>query len=168
MRDDMLEVTTPAQFKALGHPTRHRILYALDMPATVSQLATRLDINKGNVAHHLKALVSGGLVRETSTRQVRGGTERYFQRTALSVRLSGDHVAGQLPVALSAIAAEIAAAAPDPLFTIRHLRLTASQAGMLRDALSALVADAVPAAGDEPRYGVLVSLYQQPEPPDGG
>jgi DNA-binding transcriptional ArsR family regulator len=161
MPDDLLEVVSSAQFKALAHPTRHRILYALDTPATISQLAARLAINKGNVAHHLKVLVAGGLVREAATRQVRGGTERYVERTARAVKVSGDHLASQFAAAMSAVADELAAAAPDPLLTIRHLRLTAAQAATLREALSALVTDVAPAGEDEHRYGVLVGLYQQ-------
>ena len=41
--DDVAEVTTPQQFKALGHPMRHRLLFALAQgEATISQLAATL------------------------------------------------------------------------------------------------------------------------------
>ena len=51
---DRLEVSTAAQFKALGHPLRHRLLFALGQEAaTISQLAVALGTAKGNVAHHL-------------------------------------------------------------------------------------------------------------------
>jgi DNA-binding transcriptional ArsR family regulator len=51
-------VTTPEQFKALGHPMRHRLLFALGRDeATISQLAATLGSNKGNISHHLRVLV---------------------------------------------------------------------------------------------------------------
>ena len=37
---DSMPISSPAQFKALGHPMRHRLLFALGQePATISQLA---------------------------------------------------------------------------------------------------------------------------------
>lgn len=79
--DDDVAVTTPEQFKALGHPTRHRLLFALGRgEATISQLAATLGSNKGNVSHHLKVLARAGLVQAASTRTVRGGTEQYYRR----------------------------------------------------------------------------------------
>ena len=81
--DDVAAVTTPEQFKALGHPMRHRLLFALGQgEATISQLAAALGSNKGNIAHHLKVLADAGLVRPAGTRQVRGGTEQYYQRAS--------------------------------------------------------------------------------------
>jgi DNA-binding transcriptional ArsR family regulator len=161
MSDELLDVSTPEQFKALGHPTRHRLLFALDRPATISQLAATLGIHKGNVAHHLKMLAAAGLVRHGETRQVRGGTERYYERAARALQLSGEHAAANLPVALQAVAQEIAAAMPDPLLTLRHLRLTAEQASQLAATLTALAHDIDDAGDNEPRYGLLVGLYQQ-------
>src|SRR2546430_13285416 len=79
--DNVAAVTTPEQFKALGHPMRHRLLFALAQgEATISQLAVALGSNKGNVAHHLKVLAGAGLVRLAATRAGRGGTEQYWRR----------------------------------------------------------------------------------------
>ena len=76
-------ISTAAQFKALGHPMRHRLLLALGQgKATISQLAAALGSNKGNIAHHLKVLTDAGLASPAGTRQVRGGTERYYRRSA--------------------------------------------------------------------------------------
>jgi DNA-binding transcriptional ArsR family regulator len=160
--DDELHVSTPEQFKALAHPTRHRLLYALDRPATISQLAVALDTRKGNVAHHLKVLVDGGLVAAGETRHVRGGTEVYYQRVSARVRMTaGEHSADQLPIAFHAVADEIADAKPDPFLTIRHLRLTAAQAIDLTATLTAL-AEELPSAGDDqPRFGLILGLYEQ-------
>src|SRR6185436_282372 len=114
--DDVAAVNTPEQFKALGHPMRHRLLFALGQePATISQLAAALGSNKGNVAHHLKVLADAGLVRSAGTRQVRGGTEQYYSRAAR--KLSFDD-APTTEVAFRALAAEIAAAEPDPFLVL--------------------------------------------------
>ena len=63
MDDDgeVARISTAAQFKALGHPMRHRLLLALGQgQATISQLAAALGSNKGNIAHHLKVLDGRG------------------------------------------------------------------------------------------------------------
>ncbi|MET8909231.1 ArsR family transcriptional regulator [Micromonospora sp. NPDC004551] len=158
-----LEVRTPAQFKALAHPFRHRLLFALGSgPATISQLATGLGAAKGTVAHHLKVLTEAGMVRTAHTRQVRGGTEQYHERAFR--RLTGETVdAGATSAMFGAVAEELAGD-PDPLLHLRHLRLTPAQAQRLRATLDALVGEAEEAAPDQPRYGVLVSLYRRGDP----
>lgn len=171
MADDVVAITEPQQFKALGHPTRHRLLFALGQgDATISQLAAALDSNKGNVAHHLRVLADAGLVEPAGTRQVRGGTEQYFRRAARALSF-GD--AATTEVAFRAIAAEIAAARPDPFLVHRTLRLTAEHAGRLLAVLRE-VADAAEdggavdggavdggaAAEATARYSVLLGFYQ--------
>ena len=160
--EDVLAVTDARQFKALGHPTRHRLLFALGQgDATISQLAAALGSNKGNVAHHLKVLAEAGLVRPSGTRQVRGGTEQYFRRVARALSY-GD--AATTEVALRAIAAEIAGAGPDPFLVHRTLRLTAEHAA----ALLAVLREVAHSAGDgesESRYSVLLGFYQPGQGP---
>ena len=163
--DDVAWVTTPEQFKALGHPMRHRLLFALGQgQATISQLAAALDSNKGNIAHHLKVLAAAGLVRPAGTRQVRGGTERYYQRASRGLKYDN---AATTDVAFRALAAEIAAAEPGPFLMLRTLRLTPEHAKQLTATLSDLAHQAEDAS-DQPRYSLLLGLYQpaQPSPPD--
>ena len=162
-----LEVRTPAHFKALAHPFRHRLLFALGSgPATISQLATGLGAAKGTVAHHLKVLTEAGMVRVAHTRQVRGGTEQYHERAFRRlVGETGD--AGATSALLGAVAEELAGD-PDPLLHLRHLRLTPAQAERLRSTLDALVGEAEEAGVDQPRYGVLVSLYRRGDPAGPG
>ncbi|HEX5597267.1 MAG TPA: winged helix-turn-helix domain-containing protein [Micromonosporaceae bacterium] len=158
--DEVLEVTTPAQFKALGHPFRQRLLFSLGQrPATISQLAVALSAQKGNVAHHLKVLREAGLVRMVQTRQVRGGTEQYYQRSARRISLASNEP-GPTAGMLAAVAEELAVAQGDPLLVLRHVRLTAEQAQRLATTLSELVAAAEDAGDGEPRYGVLVSVWE--------
>lgn len=160
--DDVAAVATPEQFKALGHPMRHRLLFALGQgEATISQLATVLGSNKGNIAHHLKVLAGAGLVRAAGTRQVRGGTEQYYRRASRG--LSYDD-ARTTEVAFRALAAEIAAAEPDPFLVLRRIRLTPEHARQLTATLRDLAHQAED-AGDQPRYGLLLGLYQPAQAP---
>jgi DNA-binding transcriptional ArsR family regulator len=158
--DEDAAISSPAQFKALGHPMRHRLLFALGRDdATISQLATMLGSNKGNIAHHLKVLVDAGLVQPTGTRKVRGGTEQYY-RNAFRRLAFGDVAVTE--TAFQALAAEIAAAEPDPFLILRNLRLTPGHAEELTATLQAL-ADHTDDGGDQPRYGLLLGLYRPAE-----
>jgi DNA-binding transcriptional ArsR family regulator len=164
MADEMLDASTPRHFKALAHTTRQRLLFELDRPATISQLAVTLGTHKGNIGHHLKVLRDAGLVRIVGTRQVRGGTEQYYQRVARMIVADGEDSRSTVPIIVHAAAAEIAAAEPDPFLMVRHLRLTAAQVEGITATLSRLAADTLEAADDEPRYGMLLTLYQQAPP----
>jgi DNA-binding transcriptional ArsR family regulator len=156
--DGVTAVTNAEQFKALSHPTRHRLLFALGQgQATISQLAAALGSNKGNIAHHLKVLTRAGLVVPGGTRQVRGGTEQYYQRASRGLRYDD---AATAETAFRALAAEIAAAEPEPLVMLRTLRLTPEHASQLAATLHDL-ADQAEDAVDQPRYGLLLGLYQQ-------
>lgn len=160
----MMDVSTPEYFKALAHPTRQRLLFELDRPATISQLAATLGTHKGNIAYHLRVLREAGLVRLTGARKVRGGTEQYYQRTAHIMRLVGEQSQANLPITFGAIAAEIASAAPDPLLILRHLRLTSAQVERVTATLTELAHHTEEAEEDKPRYGMLLGLYQQLDP----
>ena len=165
MTDEVFQVSTPEHFKALAHPLRQRLVFALAEPATISQLAAALDTNKGNVAHHLRVLREAGLVRPAGTRHVRGGTEHYYQRAAPAFRVSGQGYGQNLPVTFRAIADEIAAAEPDPFLVLRHLRLSPAQAEHIRLTLTAIAHDTEEAGPGKPRYGLLLGFYRPPESP---
>ncbi|GAA3390875.1 ArsR/SmtB family transcription factor [Cryptosporangium minutisporangium] len=163
--DDSLEVSQAAQYKALGHPLRHRILFALGTePATISGLARMLDQRKGNIAHHLGVLHDAGLVRIVESRQVRGGTEHYYLRAARRLMFTGSGAGAQGPVIVRAVADELATAEPVG-GRIRNVRLTAEQAETVAAALEKLVDDLPDAGDDAERYGILVTLYK-PRPAD--
>src|SRR5215471_11202273 len=155
--DEVAAISSPAQFKALGHPMRHRLLFALGREdATISQLAAMLGSNKGNIAHHLKVLVDAGLVEPTGTRKVRGGTEQYYRRAIRGLSYDDARIT---ETAFQALAAEIAAAQPDPFLILRTLRLTPEHAEELTAVLHDL-ADRVDDDDDQPRYGLLLGLYR--------
>jgi DNA-binding transcriptional ArsR family regulator len=155
--DHDVAVTTPEQFKALGHPMRHRLLLTLGQgEATISQLAATLGSNKGNVSHHLKVLATAGLVEATGTRTVRGGTEQYYRRAFARLTFDG---AAATEAAFHAIAAEIATAEPGPFLVLRGLRLSPGHVQQLTATLRDL-AEQADDGGDHPRYGLLLGLYQ--------
>ena len=162
---DVLEATSPEQVKALAHPLRNRILFALGDGSTVSQLSTRLGTNKGNVAHHLAVLERAGLVRRAHTRQVRGGTEQYFTRVARRLRTPVGGGAGHTAALLQAVADEVDASPTEALLNLRRVRLTRAQAKALAEHLERVV-DELPEAGpSEPTHGVLVSVFQSGRAP---
>jgi len=153
----LFDAGDPASVRALSHPTRHRLLGALgDQPATVSQLANRLKINKGNVAHHLGVLAEAGLVVKGPTRTVRGGTEQYYVRRHHRIDVTGDE---PIQAMMSDL---VAAVTSDESGMLNHrlLRLTARQARALAEHLDELVNNLEPAPVNEQRYGVLVGVYR--------
>ncbi|MCM2411065.1 winged helix-turn-helix domain-containing protein [Streptomyces sp. RKAG290] len=165
--EDVLEIGAPEQFAALAHPLRQRLLFALgQQPATISQLAARLDAKKGNVAHHLKVLREAGLVHVAETRQVRGGTEQYYQRTARHMVVAEPQAAGTAAM-FAAVAQELDLSPTETHLTLRHLRLSPEKAKELGETLAGLVDDAEEGAEDQPVHGVLVTLYQQSRPNTG-
>lgn len=162
--EDVLEISAPEQFAALAHPLRQRLLFALGhQPATSSQLAAQLGAKKGNVAHHLKVLREAGLVHVTETRQVRGGTEQYHQRTARHMVVAEPQAAGTAAM-LAAVAQELDLSPAETHLTLRHLRLSPAKARELGETLAQLVDEAEEAAEDQPVHGALVALYQQARP----
>ena len=158
---EVLQTTDPRQLKALAHPLRNRILFALGPDgSTVSQLAKTLSTNKGNVAHHLAVLEGAELVRRGARRQVRGGTEQYFVRAARRLRTPGGSRAGHTAALLQAVAEEIVASPTDSLLTLRRIRLTRAQAAALSQHLERLVEELPEAGSREPDHGVLVSVFR--------
>lgn len=100
------------------------------------------------------------MVAVTETRQVRGGTEQYYKRTARRLVVPADQSGAETAVMLQAVADEIAGATAEPVLTLRNLRLTQAQAEDLARALTEL-ADSLEDAGDgEARYGLLLGLYR--------
>jgi DNA-binding transcriptional ArsR family regulator len=163
--DEQLRVSTAEQYAALGHPMRLRLMFALgQQPATTSQLAAALGTNKGNVAHHLKILCDAGLVRPAHERQVRGGTERYFQRAARRFDFEGEAAAGQTVLAMHTVAEDMAASSVEPYVILRHVRLSPAQVEELTAGLDRLAAELPEADDTQPRYGLVLGLYQHRSP----
>jgi DNA-binding transcriptional ArsR family regulator len=134
--DDILEVRRPEQFRAVGDPTRQKIISLLsERAATTSQLAEALGQPKGSVGHHLKVLEEAGLIRVVRTRQVRAITEKYYGRTARFFEFmhgEGDLAREPTLHLLRQVMNEYVAPEsedwPDDVLTLRHARIPASRA----------------------------------------
>ena len=126
--DEILEVGRPDQFRAVGDPTRQKIISLLsERAATTSQLGEALGQPKGSVGYHLKVLEDAGLLRVVRTRQVRAITEKYYGRTArLFMDESSPEPGGFFRQAMNerVIPEEPAVG----VSTLRHARISASQA----------------------------------------
>ncbi|MFD1546135.1 ArsR/SmtB family transcription factor [Nonomuraea guangzhouensis] len=160
---DLVVLRSPAQFKALGHPLRHRLVNLLrQRPATLGELTAALGSTKGTVGYHVRVLRDAGLVRLASTRQVRGGTEQRFELISKEFRLDEECGDGA-KFLLDAARAEMSPTrSDDPGHTaLRHLWLTPDEARALAERLDTLVGDRQPASGPETEaYGLLLSLYR--------
>ena len=168
-----LVLRSPEQFKALGHPLRHRLVNLLrQRPATLRQLGDALGVAKGTVAHHLGVLQDAGLVHVTGTRQVRGGTEQYLGLVHHAFAFE-DGTLGAEFLYRSALAETLPERPEGPENTgLRHLWLTAAEARELLARLDRAAPEpAAPrpagpaaggpaAAGEAEAYGLLISLYR--------
>ncbi|MCP3910789.1 MAG: helix-turn-helix transcriptional regulator [Actinomycetia bacterium] len=71
------------QMKVVLHETRSRIIDLLtERAASTAQLADTLEIPKGTVGYHCKALETAGLIHVVRTRRVRALEEKFYGRTA--------------------------------------------------------------------------------------
>ncbi|MFJ7587695.1 ArsR/SmtB family transcription factor [Streptomyces sp. NPDC097617] len=162
-----LVLRSPEQFKALGHPVRHRMVNVLrQRPATLRQLAEVLGMSKGTIGYHVRVLREAGLVRLSETRQVRGGTEQYFALVSHGFKLHQDAAVGP-EFLINAALGEMLPSRPDQAShtVLRHLWLTDVEAHALEARLRAMAAEPYPAdlAHGEP-YGLLVSLFRADVP----
>lgn len=169
--DEPLTLDSPAHFKALGHPVRHKMINALrQRPATLRQLAEAIGLAKGTVSHHARVLQEAGLVRIAESRQVRGGTEQYFALVSRGFRLPEDQ--GGARFLVESALSEMLPERDDTTHTrLSHLWLTPEQARDLARSIEADPphADQDPARGEA--FGLLVSLYRADIPrlaTDGG
>jgi DNA-binding transcriptional ArsR family regulator len=154
---------SPAQFKALGHPLRHRMVNLLrQRPATLSELTAALGSTKGTVGYHVRVLREAGLVRLGSTRQVRGGTEQRFELISRGFRLGEEGGVGAEFLLDAALAEMLPSRSDDPGHTVlRHLWLTRDEARALAEQFETLVHDRHETAAPETEaYGMLLSLYR--------
>ncbi len=165
---DTVEISTPAQLRAIADPLRSAILdLVLERAATVAELAAAIDRPKSTVAHHVNVLVDAGILRVVRTRRVRAIDERYYGRTGRTiyvgvVRRPGDTTTPVCVNGLSVAAAEsVAAHEADRLYsTMRHVRIPPERAGEFWQRVEALVREftQLPRSGDTV-YGLVAGLY---------
>ncbi|WP_441251265.1 ArsR/SmtB family transcription factor [Kitasatospora sp. McL0602] len=156
-----LVLQSPEQFKALGHPVRHRMVNVLrQRPATLRQLATALGLVKGTAGYHVRVLREAGLVQLAETRQVRGGTEQYFALVSKGFKLHRDAAVGPEFLVHAALSEML----PDRSGTetlLRHLWLTPDEVQALTARVQVFATDPPPTDGSRGEaYGLLISLYR--------
>ena len=164
---ERLEVTTPAQLRAMADPLRGTILdLLLERAASVAELATAVRRPRSTVAHHVNVLVRAGMLRVVRTRRVRAIEERYYGRTARMFHVGAVSHGGDETLmhanALSVAAAESGPAhqADDLRSSLRHARIPdehAAEFWLDVDALFRRFAQ-LPRAGDRV-YGFAAGLY---------
>ncbi|WP_446217987.1 ArsR/SmtB family transcription factor [Micromonospora sp. IBHARD004] len=170
---DTVEVSTPAQLRAIADPLRATILdLVLERAATVAELATAVDRPKSTVAHHVNVLLKAGMLRVVRTRRVRAIDERYYGRTGRTihvgvVRRPGDTTTPVCVNGLSVAAAEsVPAHEADTLYTtVRHARIPKESAAQFWRRVEALIREftELPRSGDTV-YGFVAGLYPTGHP----
>ena len=170
---DTVEVSTPAQLRAIADPLRMTLLdLVLERAATVAELATAVNRPNSTIAHHVGVLVQAGMLRVVRTRKVRAIDERYYGRTGRTilvgvVRRPGDTATPVCINGLSLAAAEsVPAHEADRLYTtMRHVRIPPERAAEFWKRVETLVRDfsQLPRAGDTV-YGFVAGLYPTDHP----
>lgn len=136
---------TAAEARALGHPTRLRIVFACrDEALTNKELAERLGVNPGTVHHHVRPLLEQGFLRREAVRRgSRGAREQPYRATGKSWRLALDtEVAGALR---EVGGQELLGADEQDVVAVTRLglTLTASERDALLERLHRVLAEAV-------------------------
>ncbi|MCP3804147.1 helix-turn-helix domain-containing protein [Allokutzneria sp. A3M-2-11 16] len=162
MESKPVVLRTAEQFKALGHPLRHRMVIMLrQRPATLAQLAAALGSTKGTVGYHVGVLQEAGLLRLAGTRRVRGGTEQYYEPVGDGLVVGADAEPGAgARVMISTALAELLPGEPAAT-RLRHLRITPERAAELARRLGEWAEEGT--LPDDPTglaYTLLLSLHR--------
>jgi DNA-binding transcriptional ArsR family regulator len=168
-----IEVTSPAQLRALADPLRGAILdLLLERAASVTELARAVERPKSTVAHHVQVLVDAGMLRVVRTRRVRAIDERYYGRTARLFRVGAIAAPDDSPLAVGASPLAEAAAEAGPAHetdqlrcTLRHARIPADRAREFWERVLPVIHEfaRLPRSGDTV-YGFAVGLYPTDHP----
>ncbi len=165
---EVLELTTPEQFKALGDPFRQKVLgMLLEKAATTNQLAEALGCPTSTMAHHLHVLTEAGLAQVVRTRQVRAMTERYYGRTARTfLSMSHEYDATKNPglQMLQQVYKEIATSPHENRFlscTFSYARIPESQVQAFLERVNQLAQDfdTLHVPGQQ-AYGFAAAIYR--------
>lgn len=152
---------TAEEAKALGHPTRLRIVFACrDRAMTNKELAESLGTTPGTIHYHLRPLVAQGFLSALEPRPgPRGSREQPYRATGRSWELAGsDATLGALRmVAVD----ELQAAADDQVIALTRLGLTLTRPE--RDELVQRLGAALEEASARSRDG-RHARSQHPEP----
>lgn len=160
---------TPAEFKAMAHPLRLRILrMCLHDGLTNKQIADRLELDPASVLHHVRTLTRTGFLEAEPVRTgKRGALEKPYRATPKSWTLSfprPDDLLAAVIASIDAARDEVIAAGPDGFITNTRLglRLSDYEIEELRMRLVALGQEFAdrPATPDGTRVGLLTMLHR--------
>lgn len=160
---------TPAEFKAMAHPLRLRILrLCLHESLTNKEIAGHLGQDPATTLYHVRTLVRTGFLAPEAIRTGRrGALEKPYRATRKSWILAVPRREDQminLLATLDALRAEIADAGPEGLVNGARLglQLSDAEAAELSDRLDAVVQEyaARPATAGGARYGLSFTLHR--------
>ena len=163
--EETLELSDPAQYRAVFEETRNEIIsLLLERAATTSELASVLDKPKGTVGHHLKVLEEAGLVRVVRTKKVRALEAKYYGRTARVFLYRREHEAvGEEARVLQRAASEVAQVpGEEPLLSAasRYMRIPDERATEWKHRLDQLLQEfATEPVGGATTYALVYGLY---------
>jgi predicted ArsR family transcriptional regulator len=164
---------TPAEFKAMAHPLRLRILrLCLHDALTNKQLADHLGQDPATVLHHVRTLCAAGFLEPDPPRTgARGALEKPYRATGkswiLSVPDPDDQVASVVAT-IDALRGEILAAGPTSVVVNSRLGLRLSEAeaaelaARLEEVVESYAARAPTTDGE--LYGMYVSVHSLARP----
>ena len=153
---DAFVISDVPTLKAMAEPIRMAMLNALDEgPATVKEMARRLDVPPTRLYYHVKILERHGLLRVSSKRMVSGIEERSYAATARSwtvadslltdpavsdlLEASFDLTRTEVGIALARGAVPGDPKGPVPMLTFTHWYLTLDQAETMQRKLIELL-----------------------------
>lgn len=168
---ERMELTSPAQVRAIGHPLRTTILGLLhERAATVTEISAAVGRPKSTIAHHVAVLQAAGLVQVVRTRRVRAIDERYYGRTARMFYYGSVDRSRDPGLALDFNDFDVAARESQAAYEarqlrsfIRHARIPRQRAlEFWRQAMALVEAfDQLPRSGDT-THGFVLGLYPIP------
>ena len=165
---------TPAEFKAMAHPLRLRILrLCLHESLTNKQIAEHLGQDPATTLYHVRMLVrTGFLVPEEVRAGRRGALEKPYRATGKSWVLAVPQPEDQMTsvlAALDALRAEVTEVGPEGLVDNARagLQLSDDEVAELCDRFNAIVQEYVarPPTADGTKYGLAFTVHRLRERP---
>jgi DNA-binding transcriptional ArsR family regulator len=164
---------TAAEARALGHPTRMRIVFACrDRAMTNKELAAVLDTTPGTIHYHLRPLVEEGFLHPEEPRPgPRGSREQPYRATGKSWQIGGDQTSGK--VLREVGVQEVLTAAEEDVLHLSRLGLTLRPTDLaeLSERLSGLLEEAKRRSLDDiedddevERVAIFVAVHRQHGP----